>query len=234
MVLVTDGWDNASTRYEVDPGRDRALARQGRPPDPDAPRRCQSHAPGHRHRERHGTGQGRRWREHQRAALPAATTSEPARSTRGFHLPGSGHGLATVLPDGERVPGRRLRDEPIHRSAPSRRTGAERGYAAKALKEPSSHPAITGSPTSPRGRPNGIPCTRSPRASRSTSSRRRTGSFPRTSKERYRTISLENCLVGVHVFGREHDDARGETVAQGVHAGAGFAFGEWRRGTFRR
>src|ERR1700679_261604 len=30
-------------------------------------------------------------------------------------------------------------------------------------------------------------------------------------------------LVGVHVFGREHDDARGESVAQGVHTGAGFA-----------
>src|ERR1035438_1459405 len=32
------------------------------------------------------------------------------------------------------------------------------------------------------------------------------------------------CLVGVHVFGGEHDDARGEAVAKGVHAGTGFAF----------
>ena len=31
-------------------------------------------------------------------------------------------------------------------------------------------------------------------------------------------------LVGVHVFVGEHDDARGEAVAEGVHAGPGFAF----------
>src|ERR1035438_4217318 len=32
-------------------------------------------------------------------------------------------------------------------------------------------------------------------------------------------------LVGVHVFGGKHDDARSEAVAQRVHAGAGFASG---------
>jgi hypothetical protein len=31
-------------------------------------------------------------------------------------------------------------------------------------------------------------------------------------------------LVGVHVFGGEHDDTRSETVAKSVHAGTGFAF----------
>jgi hypothetical protein len=31
-------------------------------------------------------------------------------------------------------------------------------------------------------------------------------------------------LVCVHVFREEHDDSCGETVAQGVHAGAGFTF----------
>jgi hypothetical protein len=31
------------------------------------------------------------------------------------------------------------------------------------------------------------------------------------------------CIVGVHVLGREHDDARGESVAECVHAGAGTA-----------
>jgi hypothetical protein len=30
-------------------------------------------------------------------------------------------------------------------------------------------------------------------------------------------------MVGVHVFGREHDDARGESVAEGVHAGTSLA-----------
>jgi len=31
-------------------------------------------------------------------------------------------------------------------------------------------------------------------------------------------------LAGVHVFRREHDDACGEGVAQGVHGGAGLAW----------
>ncbi len=40
-------------------------------------------------------------------------------------------------------------------------------------------------------------------------------------------------LVGVHVFGGEHDDARGEAMAQGVHAGTGFAFGSSAGGSRR-
>ena len=31
-------------------------------------------------------------------------------------------------------------------------------------------------------------------------------------------------LVGVHVFGGEHDDARSEAMAERVHAGTGLAF----------
>ncbi len=188
LVLVTDGWDNASARFDVSlPGQ--APPPSGRvdlvtymlPPQSALTLRVIGIGSG---MERDKGVDGARIQELLDQMTRARAGAGPP---GGVQLPGGHDGLGAVRPDGQRVPRRRVRRttgriEDLHPEELAQHAAS----AARALKEPQQHATVSRirSPGSSRPRPR---CTyRRRRTSRSTcSSPARGAARPPYLKERY-------------------------------------------------